>query len=52
VKPMDPIRLRKATTALLSGGTYHDDSFLPLPALVRNGATAPADPVAPQATID
>jgi DNA-binding response OmpR family regulator len=52
VKPMDPIRLRRATAALLSGGTYHDDSFLPLPALVRNGATAPGNPVAPQAAID
>jgi CheY-like chemotaxis protein len=32
VKPLDPIRLRRATTALLSGDIYHDDSFLPLPA--------------------
>ena len=51
VKPMDPIRLRKATSALLSGSNFHDDSFLPLPALVRNGATAPGDPVAPQPKI-
>ncbi len=29
IKPVDPIRLRKAITALLQGGTYHDDSFQP-----------------------
>jgi DNA-binding response OmpR family regulator len=33
VKPLDPMRLRKATTALLDGGTYHDDSFQPVPVL-------------------
>ena len=30
VKPLDPIRLRKAITALLDGGTYEDDSYKPL----------------------
>jgi DNA-binding NarL/FixJ family response regulator len=30
VKPLDPIRLRKAVSALLSGGTYEDDSYKPL----------------------
>jgi CheY-like chemotaxis protein len=40
VKPLDPIRLRRATTALLAGGTYHDDSFLPLPLLVGDRAAA------------
>ena len=29
VKPLDPIRLRKAITALLAGGTYEDDSYKP-----------------------
>ncbi len=29
VKPLDPIRLRKAVTALLEGGTYHDRSYQP-----------------------
>ena len=29
VKPLDPIRLRKAITALLEGGTYHDESYRP-----------------------
>jgi DNA-binding response OmpR family regulator len=29
VKPLDPIRLRKATRALLSGTTYHDLSYQP-----------------------
>ncbi len=31
VKPLDPIRLRKATAALTGGGTFHDDSFQPVP---------------------
>jgi DNA-binding response OmpR family regulator len=30
VKPLDPIRLRHAITALLGGGTYHDESYAPL----------------------
>jgi DNA-binding response OmpR family regulator len=30
VKPLDPIRLRRATAALLDGGTYHDESYAPL----------------------
>jgi DNA-binding response OmpR family regulator len=29
VKPLDPIRLRKASRALLDGGTYHDLSYQP-----------------------
>ena len=33
VKPLDPIRLRKAISALLDGGTYHDASYQP-PAVV------------------
>ena len=32
VKPLDPMRLRRATSALVSGEIYHDDSFLPLAA--------------------
>ncbi len=44
VKPLDPIRLRKATTALTEGGTYHDDSFQPVPVLaVLSGAQSGAD---------
>ncbi len=30
VKPLDPIRLRKAVAALLAGGTYEDDSYKPV----------------------
>jgi len=30
VKPLDPIRLRRACEALLDGGTFHDDSYRPL----------------------
>ena len=33
VKPLDPIRLRKAATALVGGGTFHDESFQPVPVL-------------------
>jgi DNA-binding response OmpR family regulator len=38
VKPLDPIRLRRATTALTGGGTYHDESFQPVPVLAVAGA--------------
>lgn len=34
VKPLDPIRVRKAVTALLEGGTYHDESHRPVPVVV------------------
>ena len=34
VKPIDPIRLRTAVTALLAGGTWHDASFMPQPVAV------------------
>ena len=34
VKPLDPIRLRKAVTALLAGGIWHDTSFAPDPVAV------------------
>ena len=33
VKPLDPLRLRRATRALLAGGTYADDSYQPVPVL-------------------
>jgi len=29
VKPLDPIRLRRAITAILEGGTFEDTSYLP-----------------------
>jgi DNA-binding response OmpR family regulator len=34
VKPLDPIRIRRAVTALLEGETFHDESFQPMPVLV------------------
>jgi DNA-binding NarL/FixJ family response regulator len=37
VKPLDPMRIRRATRALLDGGTYHDESFLPIPSSVTGG---------------
>jgi DNA-binding NarL/FixJ family response regulator len=35
VKPLDPIRLRRAVSALLDGGTYFDASFAPNPVLAQ-----------------
>lgn len=31
VKPLDPLRLRKAAGALIEGSTYHDRSYQPVP---------------------
>jgi DNA-binding response OmpR family regulator len=42
VKPLDPIRLRKAVTALLNEGTFFDDSYAPVPVLVGAGPQLPA----------
>lgn len=30
VKPLDPIRLRRAISALLADGTFYDSSFMPI----------------------
>jgi len=38
VKPLDPIRIRRATAALLAGGHFHDESFQPVPVLVPPAA--------------
>ena len=35
VKPLDPIRLRRAARALLAGETYFDESYQPIPVLTR-----------------
>jgi CheY-like chemotaxis protein len=40
VKPLDPLRLRRAVKALLDDGTYADDSYQPVPVLV-GGAEQP-----------
>ena len=42
VKPLDPLRIRRATRALLDGGTYHDESYQPVPVLV--GSPQPSLP--------
>jgi DNA-binding NarL/FixJ family response regulator len=34
LKPLDAIRLRRAAAALIGGGTYYDDSYLPNPVVV------------------
>ena len=44
VKPLDPLRLRRAVTALLEGGTFADDSFTPVPVLVGGGPQLQAGP--------
>ncbi|MGD0255285.1 MAG: response regulator [Acidimicrobiales bacterium] len=44
VKPLDSLRLRKAATALSEGGTYHDQTFQPVPS-----SLAPDLPLAPDA---
>lgn len=31
VKPLDPIRVRRAVAALLAGGTFQDESYQPVP---------------------
>ncbi|MHB8219133.1 MAG: response regulator [Acidimicrobiales bacterium] len=38
VKPLDPLRLRRAVNALLDGGTYADDAYRPVPVLVEAGS--------------
>ncbi len=37
VKPLDPLRLRRAVRALLNDGTFADDSYSPVPVLVSAG---------------
>jgi DNA-binding NarL/FixJ family response regulator len=44
VKPLDPLRLRRAVSALLDGGTFADDSFTPVPVLVGGGPQLQAGP--------
>ncbi len=44
VKPLDPIRIRRAVSRLLGAGVYHDDSYLPVPVLVPAGDAARGSP--------
>jgi CheY-like chemotaxis protein len=37
VKPLDPLRLRRAVAALLNDGVFADNSFSPVPVLVGAG---------------
>jgi len=37
VKPLDPLRLRRAVRTLLDGGTYFDESYQPIPVLAGAG---------------
>jgi DNA-binding response OmpR family regulator len=50
LKPLDPIRVRRAAAALVAGGTYFDESYLPTPVVVP--VPAPPDlPVGQQTAI-
>lgn len=40
VKPLDPLRLRRAVSTLLDGGTYLDESYQPVPVLVGDASAA------------
>lgn len=42
VKPLDALRVRRATRALLAGRTYYDESYQPVPVLV--GSPQPSLP--------
>lgn len=44
VKPLDPMRLRRAVNALLADGTFADDSFTPVPVLVGSSPELQAEP--------
>ena len=44
VKPLDPLRLRRAVKALLDDGTFADDSFTPVPVLVGSEPQLQAGP--------
>jgi DNA-binding NarL/FixJ family response regulator len=44
VKPLDPLRLRRAVAALLAGGTYADESYQPVPVLEGAGRPLPNTP--------
>jgi CheY-like chemotaxis protein len=43
VKPIDPIRLRRACRALIGGGTYEDMSYQPIPVLVGRPSEQTSD---------
>jgi CheY-like chemotaxis protein len=47
VKPIDPLRLRRAVSVLLDGGIYADDSYSPVPVLVGAQRQLQAPPPAP-----
>ncbi|MDQ6617397.1 MAG: response regulator [Actinomycetota bacterium] len=44
IRPLDPIRLRRATQAVLEGDTYYDESYKPNPVLVApaSGSIGPS----------
>ena len=47
VKPIEPLRMRRAVRALLNEGTFYDDSFTPVPVLAGSGSQLPARTTSP-----
>jgi DNA-binding response OmpR family regulator len=43
VKPLDPIRVRRAVRAVLDGGTFYDQSFRPVPVAAGTPSSTIAD---------
>ena len=43
VKPLDPLRVRRAIRAVLDGGTFYDESFRPDPVAVGTPSSTIAD---------
>ena len=41
LKPLDPIRVRRAVRAVLGGGVWHDDTYQPSPVAVPFGPSGP-----------
>ena len=50
LKPLDPIRLRRAVRALLAGGRFEDESYRPEPVLVGPGRAPGESPGGAPAT--
>jgi len=44
LKPLDPIRVRRAAAAILGGGTWYDSSFLPNPVAMPITASTAGQP--------
>jgi DNA-binding response OmpR family regulator len=43
VKPLDPMRVRRAVKMVMGGGTFYDESFRPVPATVMTSSSTIPD---------